>query len=203
MSSARPHAHPWPAGVELPGLGRPAPAVARWSVPARPLALAGAALTGAVLLLGALAVGGPGRATGTLAGTAAVALVVALLGPGSAAGTATLLLTVLTYYVATLVGGARELPGPAVPALAAGLYLLHALLALAAALPRRSGVDPGVIVTWARRTGTVLGLALPVVGVSTLLSASPGGFPARAAGLLAALAALAVPVGMLLARRPG
>ena len=121
--------------------------------------------------------------------------------PGSGLATATVLTLAGPYYVATLVrlGG---LPSAYVALLwAAALYLLHSVLALAAVLPRSAGVDPAVFARWAGRTGRPLAVALGVAALAVTVGApGEGRSGVRVLGMLAALAAVAVPVWLLLRR---
>ncbi len=169
----------------------------QWGLPGHWLSLLAVAVVALLLNGAALALGNGGKAALTVGVVAAVVLAGALARPGSGFGTALLVTLVLQYYVATLV---RVGPASAYAALlwAAALYLLHALLALAAALPRAAGVDPAVFARWGRRTGLALALALPVAAVA-LTVGSPTGIAAgvRTTGMLAALAAVALPVWLL------
>ncbi len=167
-------------------------------MPGHALSLAGAAALGLLVAAAGLALGGGGKAPLTVGLVAIAFLAGALIRPGSGFGTAVVLTLAGQYYVATLVrvGG----PPTAYAALGelVGLYLLHALLALAAALPRRAGVDPAVFARWAVRNGRTLAVSLPVAALA-LTAASPAGDAAvvRALGMVAALAAVAVPVWLL------
>lgn len=170
----------------------------RWGLPGHWVALAGAAATGLLLDLGGLALGGGEKAPATFGLAAALVLAGALAWPGSGFGTGVLLTLAAEYYLATLVRAGGPIPVYVPLAWVLGLYLLHALLALAAALPRRAGVDPAVFLRWARRTARTLVPGLLLAALAVVVD-SPGGAEAgvRAVGMVAVLAAVAVPVWLL------
>jgi len=170
----------------------------RWGLPGHWLALTGVAVVALLLGGAALALGNGGKAPLTLGLVAVAVLAGALVRPGSGFGTALLVTLAGQYYVATLVRADGSTSAYAALLWAAGLYLLHALLALAAALPRTAGVDPAVFARWALRTARTLALALPVAALAVSVG-SPAGVAAgvRALGMVAALAAVALPVWLL------
>lgn len=169
-----------------------------WGLPGHWLALTGVAALGLLLAGGALTLGDGAKAPLTLGLVAVAVLAGALVRPGGGFGTALLVTLAGQYYVATLVRTSGSTPAYAALLWAAGLYLLHALLALAAALPRAAGVDPAVFTRWALRTARTLALALPVAALAVSIG-SPAGVAAgvRALGMVAALAAVALPVWLL------
>lgn len=173
-----------------------------WGLPGHRLALVGVTLV-ALLLGGAgMGLGSGAKAPLTLGVAALPMLAGALLRPGGGFGTALVLTLAGQYYVATLVrvGGVPSAYAALLWAL--GLYLLHALLALAAALPRGAGVDPAVLARWALRTVRSVGLAVPLAALALSLGATPGGAAlVRGLGMVAAVAAVALPVWLL--RRGG
>lgn len=174
----------------------------QWGLPGHWLALTATALLALLLAAGAILLGEGGTAPLTLGVVMATFLFGALLRPGSGFGTAVLVTLALQYYVATLVRSGGEISPYVVLAWALGLYVIHALLALAAALPRNAGVDPQVFLRWALRTGRTLALALPL-GALALGVGSPveSGTVVSVVGMAAALAAVGLPVWLL--RRGG
>lgn len=174
----------------------------RWGLPGHWIALAGVAAIGLLLDLGALGLGAGEKAPSTFGLAAGVVLMGALAWPGSGFGTALLLTLAAQYYLASMVRVGGPIPAYVPLAWAIGLYVLHALLALAAALPRSAGVDPAVFARWAWRTGRTLALALPLAVIAVTIG-SPAGAEAgvRALGMVAVLAAVALPVWLL--HRPG
>lgn len=176
---------------------------ARWGLPGHWLALTGAATLGLLLALAGLALGSGAKAPLTLGLAAVAVLAGALVRPGSGFATATLVVLAGQYYVATLVRAGGLPPAYAALLWAGALYVLHALLALAAVLPRSAGVDPAVFARWAGRTGRTLMVALPVAALAVTVGApGEGRSGVRVLGMLAALTAVAVPVWLLLRREP-
>ncbi|MEV0156172.1 hypothetical protein AB0H57_20930 [Micromonospora sp. NPDC050686] len=153
--------------------------------------------------LGGFLLAFPGAA---LVGRPLLGLVVAALlpaiGPRRVWPTFAMLVAVAGWLLATAGYGQRvelwRLLG-----LAAALYLVHTLCALAALLPYDAVIDPTVLVRWLTRAGAVV-LAGAVLGVLLTqaggIGPSGGFLAATVLGLLAAAGATAL-LGWLLRRR--
>lgn len=129
-----------------------------------------------------------------LAGLAVLAGAVGAVAPNWVWPTATLGLLAAAYAVAAASAG----PGARLAGalgIAAVLWVIHTLYALAAAVPVRAEIEPALIETWRRRLATTLGIALPIVAVTVLLGGRSPGWPwLRGLGVVAALAIAAVPL---------
>jgi hypothetical protein len=125
--------------------------------------------------------------------------------PGGPGTSLVALAMVASWVVATSTYG-QPVGGGRVLLLAALLYLLHSLAALAAALPYDAVVAPDVLVRWLFRTGAVITVAGLLCGsaLAGVVGLAPGGVhpAATAAGMLVA-AVLATLLSSLVSRRPG
>lgn len=122
-----------------------------------------------------------------VAQAALLAAALAALLPRTAAPAVALVLLAALYAVLTddLAAGTRA----AAAVVAAGvLWLLHALHALAAAVPLAVQVDPSVWQRWVQRLGEVLAPALPLAALVAAAGAlAPAARPLGLLGLLAAV----------------
>ncbi|MGH3096551.1 MAG: hypothetical protein ACRDMV_11210 [Streptosporangiales bacterium] len=132
---------------------------------------------------------------------AAVAGILAVLDASSAWSTGTLA-TVVVQYLFGFINVQAPTPGPlTLYALIAGLYLMHATAALAAALPPLARVEPAVILRWAARTVVVLVVTVPLAALPSVAEPASRG-PWMVIGFLGAAALVLLPLLVFRRRSP-
>jgi hypothetical protein len=124
-----------------------------------------------------------------------------LLRPEGVAGTAVLLLLAAAYLYGTAIAGVR--PGAlAVLGLALALYLAHALVALAAAVPPGATVEAPVLRRWLRRVAEVLAVTVPLGLLLPLLQRADAPATVRVLGYVAVVALVGIAVAYARGRAP-
>lgn len=132
-----------------------------------------------------------------------VAGLAAVLDAGSAWSTAVLGVIVAEYLVGVLTARLAPPGGLVLYAFVACLYLLHAVAALAAAVPPSARVERLVLLRWAARTGTVLAVTVPLVALPALLGYGSRGGPWLGIAVIAAVVLAAMPLLAFRNRRGG
>jgi hypothetical protein len=165
----------------IPGLGE----LRRWSrtiVVLRALLFAAGA--------GALAAGWDGRTSVLPVALGAMGLVAALVNPGGLGPAAVIGGAAAAWAIRY---GVHDAPIAGTMLLALALAVHHQAAALAAALPSAARVQRAVLVRFARHGGLVLALTA-VVGLALGVTRPGGSVPLELLGLVAAVAAITVPV---------
>jgi hypothetical protein len=173
----------------------------RRRTPVRGLALAGFCLVVAVMVAVTVVALDAGRGAVLVACLVGLFTVATVLRPEGVAATVALVLLAAAYLYGTTL--ADVTPGPlAVLGLSVALYLAHALVALAAAVPPGATVERAVLRRWLRRIVEVLAVSLPL-GLLVLVLQQPSAVAlVRVLGYVAVVGLVAVAVAYARGKAP-
>ena len=173
----------------------------RRRTPVRALALAGFCLLVAVIVAGTVAGLDAGRGGVWIACLIGLFAIATVLRPEGVAGTVVLLLLVAMYLYGTTVAGTRPGPLPVI-GLAVVVYLAHALVALAAAIPPGATVEAAVLRRWLRRLAEVLAVAIPFGLLAPVVQQADAPVAVRVLGYVAVVALVGLAVAYARGRAP-
>jgi hypothetical protein len=140
---------------------------------------------------GALAAGWGGPASALLIALGGIGLVASVVNPGGL-GPAGVIGAAAAAWAFRY--GVQDAPIAGTVLLALALAVHHQTAALAAALPSAARVQRAVLVRFARHGGLVLALTAVVAGLALGVTRPGGSVPLELLGLIAAVAAITVPV---------
>jgi hypothetical protein len=163
----------------------------RWA--AGPLLVRGLLLAAGVTTL-ALATPGPLLLGKGAPAVLAVALLVAVAPRGRLVSV--LLLTAATSWLISTIAFHEHIAAARLVGLAAAMYLVHSLAALAAVLPYDAVLPPGVLAGWLLRAATVAGCCA-AIGLGALVEAPGTGGPGYLLGSIVGVAVVGVLVWVL------
>jgi hypothetical protein len=173
----------------------------RRRTPVRAVALAAFCLIVATLVLVTVLGLDAGRGGVLFACLVALFTIATVLRPEGVAATVVLVLLVAGYLYGTALAGIRPEPLP-VLALAVALYVAHALVALAAAVPPGATVETAVLRRWLRRLGEVLVACVPLGLLLPLFQHADDLAAIRVLGYVVIVAFVAVAVAYARGRAP-
>lgn len=173
----------------------------RRRTPVRGLALAGFCVIVAALVAVTVVVLDAGRGAVLVVCLVGLFTIAAVLRPEGVAATVVLLVLAGAYLYGTTL--AELTPRPlTVLGLAVALYLAHALVALAAAVPPGATVERAVLRRWLRRVAEVLAVAVPLGLLVPLLDRLDADDAVRVLGYVAVVGLVAVAVTYARGRPP-
>ena len=173
----------------------------RRRTPVRAVSLAAFCLIIVTLLLVIVLGLDAGRGGVLFACLVALFTIATVLRPEGVAATAVLVLLVAGYLYGTALAGIRPGPLP-VLALAVTLYVAHALVALAAAVPPGATVERAVLRRWLRRLGEVLVVCVPLGLLLPLLQQADDSAVIRVLGYVVIVAFVGFAVAYARGRAP-
>jgi hypothetical protein len=168
----------------------------RRRTPVRALALAGFCLVVAVIVGTTLTVFNAGRGGILIVFLVGLFTIATVLRPEGVAATVVLVLMTAAYLYGTTLAGDGNAQPDLLPVLglAVALFLAHALVALAAAIPPGATVEPAVLHRWLRRVVEVVAVTVPVGLVVWIAQQWDAPEPVRVVGYVLVVGIVAVAI---------